>query len=167
MPLMTSFSSLSHPNFLPQRGSVNSPNQWKSLEARSGLLRGLRSNSHLNSRNIASWHIDQGNSGVVFLPATAQHILHKPSSFPAFYELIFANFRDLSLIIFLTLRMLFVYLHQVDFSQDRYLCESWLLLEHYIFQRLSISCKAAQPATNNLYARSRVPIMQLELLSLL
>ena len=52
MPLMTSFSSLSHPNFLPRRGSVNSPNQWKSLEARSGLLRGLGSNSHFNSRNI-------------------------------------------------------------------------------------------------------------------
>ena len=148
MPLMTSFSSLSHPNFLPQRGSVNSSNQWKSLEARSGLLHGLGCNSHLNSRNIASWHKDQSNSGVVFLSATAQPILHKPSSFSALHELIFANFHDLSLIIFLTLRMLFAYLHQVDFSQDRYVCESWLLLEHYIFQRLSISGKAQQ-ATNN------------------
>ena len=136
MPLMTSFSSLSHPNFLPRRGSVNSPNQWKSLEARSGLLRGLGSNSHLNSRNIASWHKDQSNSGVVFLSAAAQPILHKPSLFPALHELVFANLHDLSLIIFLTLRMLFAYLHQVDFSQDRYLCESLLLLEHYIFQRL-------------------------------
>ena len=149
MPLMASFSSLSHPNFLPRRGSVNSPNQWKSLEARSGLLRGLGSNSHLNSRNIASWHKDQSNSGIVFLLAAAQPILHKPSSFPALHELAFANFHDLSLIIFLTLRMLFAYLHQVDFSQDRYLCESLQLLGHYIFQRLSISCKAAQPATNN------------------
>ena len=149
MPLMTSFSSLSHPNFLKRRGSVNSPNQWKSLEASSGLLRGLGSNSHLSSRNIASWHKDQSNSGVVFLSAAAQPILYKPSSFPALHELIFANFHDLSLIIFLTLRMLFAYLHQVDFSQDRYMCESVLLLEHYIFQRLSISCKAAQPATNN------------------
>ena len=166
LPLMTSFSSLSHPNFLPRRGSVNSLNQWKSLEARSGLLCGLWSNtnSHLNSRNIASWHKNQSNSGVVFLPAAAQPILHKPS-FPVLHELIFANFHDLSLIIFLTLRMLFAYLHQVDFFQDQYLCESWLLLEHYIFQRLSISCKAAQPATNNLYVRSRVPIMQLELFS--
>ena len=127
MPLMTSFSSFSHPNFLPRRGSVNSPNQRKSLEARSGLLRGLGSNSHLNSRNIASRHKDQSNSGVVFLSAAAQPILHKPSSFPALHELIFANFYDFSrLIIFLTLRMLFAYLHQVDFSQDRYLCESWL-----------------------------------------
>ena len=129
MPLMTSFSSLSHPNFLPRRGSVNSPNQWKSLEATSGLLRGLGSNSHLNSRDIASWHKDQSNSGVVFLSAAAQPILHKPS-FPALHELIFANLHDLSLIIFLSLRMLFAYLHQVDFSQDRYLRESWLLLEH-------------------------------------
>ena len=161
---MTSFSSLSHPNFLPRRWSVNSPNQWKSLEARSGLLRRLGSNSHLNSRNIASWHKDQSNSGVVFLSAAAQPIFHKPSSFPTLHELIFATLHDLSQIIFLTLRMLFAYLHQ-DFSQDRYLCESWLLLEHYIFQRLSISCKAAQPATNNWYVRSRVPIMQLELLS--
>ena len=149
MPLMTSFSSLSHPNFLPRRGSVNSPNQWKSVEARSGLLRGLGSNSHLNSRNIASWHKDQSNSGVVFLSAATQPILHKPSSFPTLHESIFANLHDLSLIIFLTLRMLFAYLHQVGFSQDRYLCESLLLLEHYIFQRLSISCKTAQPATNN------------------
>ena len=149
MSLMTSFSSLSHSNFLPRRGSVNSPNQWKSLEARSGLLRGLGSNGHLNSRNIASWHKDQRNSGVVFLSAAAQPILHKLSPFPSLHELIFANFHDLSQIIFLTLRMLFAYLHQVDFSQDRYLRESWLLLEHYIFQRLSISCKAAQPATNN------------------
>ena len=149
MPLMTSFSSLSHPNFLPRRGSINSPTQWKSLEVRSGLLRGLGSNNHLNSRNIASWHKDQSNSGVVFLSAAAQPILHKPSSFTALHELIFANFHDLSLIIFLTLRMLFAYFHQVDFSQDRYLCELWLLLEHYIFQRLSISCKAVQPATNN------------------
>ena len=151
MPLMTSFSSLSHPNFLPRRGSVNSPNQWKSLEARSGLLHGLwsNSNSHLNSRDIASWHKDQSNSGVVFLPAAAQPILHKTSSFPVLHELISVNFHDLSLIIFLTLRMLFAYLHQVDFFQDQYLCESCLLLEHYIFQRLSISCKAAQPATNN------------------
>ena len=132
MPLMTSFSSLSHPNFLPRRGSVNSPNQWKSLEARSGLLCGLGSNtnSHLNSSNIASWHKDQSNPRVVFLSAAAQRVLHKPSSFPALHELIFANFHDLSLIIFLTLRMLFAYLYQVDFSQDRYLCESWLLLEH-------------------------------------
>ena len=130
MPLMTSFSSLSHPNFLPRRGSVDSPNQWKSLEARSGLLRGLGSNSHLNSRNIASWYKDQSNSGVVFLSAAAQPILHKPSSFPALHELIFENLHDLSLIIFLTLRMLFAYIHQVDFSQDRYLRESWLLLEH-------------------------------------
>ena len=131
MPLMTSFSSLSHPNFLPRRGSVNSPNKWnwRSLEARSGLLRGLGCNSHLNSRNIASWHKDQSNSGVVFLSVAAQPILHKPSSFPALqvHELIFANFHDLSLIIFLTLRIMFAYLHQVDFSQDRYLCESWLL----------------------------------------
>ena len=149
MPLMTSFSSLSLPNFLKGRVSVNSPNQCKSLEARSDLLRGLGSNSHLNSRNIASWYKDQGNSGVIFLSAAAQPILHKPSSFPALHELIFANFHNLSLIIFLTLRMLFAYLHQIDFSQDRYLCESWLLLEHYIFQRLYISCKAAQPATNN------------------
>ena len=149
MPLMTSIRSLSHPNFLPQRGSVKSPNQWKSLEARSGLLRGLGSKSHLNSRNIASWHKDQSNSGVVFLPAAAQPILRKLFSFPALHELIFANFHDLSLIIFLTLRILFAYLHQVDFSPDRYLCESWQLFEHYIFQRLSISCKAAQPATNN------------------
>ena len=149
MPLMTSFSSLSHPNFLSRRGPVNSPNQWKSLEARSGLLCGLRSNSHLNSHNIASWHKDQSNSGVIFLSAAAQPILHKPSSFPALHDLIFANFHNLSLIIFLTLRILFTYLHQVDFSQDRYLCESWLLLEHYIFQRLSISCQADQPATNN------------------
>ena len=149
MPLLTSFSSLSHSNFLPRSGSVNSPNQWKSLEARSGLLRGLGSNSHLNSRNIASWHKDQSNPGVVFLSAAAQPILHKPSSFPALHELIFSNFHDLSLIIFLTLRMLFAYLHQVDSSQDRYLCESWLLLEHCVLQRLSISCKAAQPATNN------------------
>ena len=88
MPLTTSFSSLSHPNFLPRRGSVNNPNQWKSLEARSGLLRGLRSNSHLNSRNKASWHKDQSNSGVVFLSMAAQPILHKPSSFPALHELI-------------------------------------------------------------------------------
>ena len=109
---------------------MNSPNQWKSLEARSGLLRGLGSNSHLNSRNIASWHKDQSNSGIVFLSAAAQPILYKPSSFPVLYELIFANFHDLSLNIFLTLRMLFAYLHQVDFSQDRYLRESWLLLEH-------------------------------------
>ena len=132
MPLMTLFSSLSHPNFLRRRGSVNSPNQWKSLEARSGLLRGLGSNSHLNSRNIASWHKDQSNSGVVFLSAAAQPILHKPSSFPALHELIFANFHELFsyLIIFLSLRMLFAYLHKVDFSQDRYLRESWLLLEH-------------------------------------
>ena len=115
MPLMTSFSSLSHPNFLPRRGSANSLNQWKSLEARSGLLRGLGSNSHLNSRNIASWHKDQSNSGVVFLSAAAQPIFHKPSSFPALHELIFTNFHGLSLIIFLTLRMLFAYLHQVDF----------------------------------------------------
>ena len=118
MPLMTSFTSLSHPNFLPRRGSVNSPNQWKSVEARSGLLRGLGSNSHLNSRNIASWHKDQSNSGVVFLSASAQPILRKPFSFPALHELIFANFHDLSLIIFLTPCMLFAYLHQVDFSQD-------------------------------------------------
>ena len=69
MPLMTSFSSLSHPNFLPRRGSVNSSNQRKSLEAGSGLLRGLGSNSHLNSHNIASWHKDQSNPGVVFLSA--------------------------------------------------------------------------------------------------
>ena len=151
MPLMTSFSSLSLPNFLPRRGSVNSPNQWKSLEARSGLLRGLGSNSHLNSRNIhvASRHKDHSKSGVVFLSVAAQPILHKPSSFPTLHELMFANFHNLSLFIVLTLRMLFAYLHQVDFSQDRYLCESSLLLEHYIFQRLSISCKAAQPATNN------------------
>ena len=87
--------------------------------------------------------------GVVFLSATEAPILHKPSSFPALNELIFADFHDLSLIIFLTLRMLFVYIHQIDFSQDRYLCESVLLLEHYIFQRLYISCKPAQPATNN------------------
>ena len=129
---MTSFSSLSvsHPNFLPQRGSVNSPNQGKSLEARSGLLRRLGSNSHLNSRNIASWHKDQSNSGVLFLSAAAQPILHKPSSFPALHELIFANLYDLILIIFLTPLMLFAHLHQVDFSQDRYLRESWLLLEH-------------------------------------
>ena len=148
MPLVTSFSSFSHPNFLPRRGSVNSPNQWKSQEARFGLLRGLGSDSHLNSRNIASWHKDQSNSGVLFLSAAAaQPILHKPSSFPALHELIFSNSHDLSLIIFPTLRMLFAYLHQVDFSQDRYLCESWL--HHYIFQRLSISCIAAQPATNN------------------
>ena len=120
---MISFNSLSHPNFLPLRGSVNSPNQWKSLEARSGLLRGLGSNSHLNSRNIASWHKDQSNSSVVFLSAAAQPILHKLSSFLALHELIFTNCHDLSLIIFLTLRMLFTYLHQVDFSQDRYLCE--------------------------------------------
>ena len=146
---MTSFISLSHPNFPPRRGSVNSPSQWKSLEASPGLLRELGSNGHLNSRNIASWHKDQCNSGVVFLSVAAQPILHKPSSIPALHELIFANFHDLSLIIFLTLRMLFAYLHQVDFSQNRYLCESWLLLEHYIFQRLSISCKAAQPATKN------------------
>ena len=118
MPLMTSFSSLSQPKFLPRRGSMNSLNQWKSLEARSGLLRGLGSNSHLNSRNIASWHKDQSNSSVVFLSAAAQPILHKPSSFPALRELIFANFHDLSLNIFLTLRMLFAYLLQVDFSQD-------------------------------------------------
>ena len=85
MPLMTSFSSLSQPNFLPRRGSVNSPNQRKSLVARSGLLHGLGSNSHLNSRNIASWHKDQSNSGVVFLLAAAQLILHKPSSFPALH----------------------------------------------------------------------------------
>ena len=149
MLLLTSFSSLSHSNFLPRRGSVNSPNQWKSLEARYGLLRGLGSNSHLNSRNIASLHKDQSNPGVVFLSAAAQPILHKPSSFPALHELIFANFHDLSMIIFLALRMLFAYLHQVDSSQDRYLYESWLFLEHYIFQRLSISCKAVQPATNN------------------
>ena len=122
MPLMTSFSSFSQPNFLPRRGSMNSPNQWKSLEARSGLLRELGSNTHLNSRNIASWHQDQSNSGVVFLSAAAQPILHKPSSFPALHELMFTNFHDLSLIIFLTLRMLFTYLHQVDFSQYRYLC---------------------------------------------
>ena len=134
MPLMTSFSSLLHPNFLPRRGFVNSPNKWKSLEARSGLLRGLGCNSHLNSRNIASWHKDQSNFGVVFLSTAAQPILHKPFSFPALHELIFVNFHDLSLIIFLTLRMLFAYLHQVDFSQDRYLCELWLLLEYYIFQ---------------------------------
>ena len=146
---MTSFSSLSHPNFLPRRGSVKNLNQWESLEVRSGLLRGLGCNSHLNSRNIASWHKDQSNSGVVFLSAAAQPILHKPSSFPALNELTFANLHDLSLIIFLTLRMLFAYLHQVNFSQDRYLCESLLLLEHYIFQQLSIDCKAAQPATNN------------------
>ena len=165
MPLMTLFSSLSHPNFLPQRGSVNSPKQWKSLEARSGRLRGLWSNSYLNSRNIASWYKDQSNSGIIFLSVAAQPILHKPSSFPALHELIFANFHNLSLIIFLTLRILFAYLHQVDSSQDRYLCESWLLLEYYIFQRLSISCKAAQPTTNNWYVRSRVPVMQLELLS--
>ena len=151
MPLMTSFSSLSHPNFLPQRGSVNSPNQWKSLEARSGLLCRIWSNSHLNSRNIASWHKDQSNSDVVFLSAAAQPILNKPSSFPALHELIFANFHDLSMIIFLSLRMLFAYLRRADFSQDRYLCESWRLLEHCIFQRLSISCKAAQPATDNRY----------------
>ena len=50
---------------------MNSPNQWKSLEARSGLLRGLGSNSHLNSRNIASWHKDQSNSGVVSLSTAA------------------------------------------------------------------------------------------------
>ena len=149
MPLMISFSSISHPNFLPRRGSVNSSNQWKSLEAGSGLLRGLGSNSHLNSRNIASWYKDQSNSGVVFVSAAAQPILHKPSSFPALHELIFANFHDSSLIIFLTLRMLFAYLHQLDFSQDRYLCESWLLLENYFLQRLYISCKTAQPATNN------------------
>ena len=149
MPLMTSFSSLSHPNFLPRRGSVNSPNQWKLLEARSGLLHGLGSNSHLKSRNIASWHKDQSNSGVAFLSAAAQPILHKPSSFPALHELVFASLHDLSLIIFLTLRLLFAYLHQLYFSQDRYLRESLLLLEHYIFQRLSISCKVAQPATNN------------------
>ena len=149
MPLLTSFSLFSHPNFLSRRGSVNSPNQWKSLKARSGLLRGLGSNSHLNSRNIASWHKDQSNSGAVFLSAAVQPILHKPSSFPALHELIFANFHDLSLIIFLTLRMLFAYLHQVESSQDRYLCESWLLLEHYIFQRLSISYKVAQPANND------------------
>ena len=133
MPFMTSFSSLSHPNFLPRRGSVNSPNQWKSLEARSALLRGLGGNSHLNSRNIASWHKDQSNSSVVFLSAAAQPILNKPSSFPDLHEVIFANLHDLSLIIFLTLRMLFAYLHQIDFSQDRYLRESWLLLEHLIF----------------------------------
>ena len=126
MLLMTSFTSLSHPNFLPRRGSVNSPNQWKSLEARSGLLRGLGSNSHLNSRNIASWHKHQSDSGVVFLSATTQPILHKSSSFSALHELIFAKLHDLSLIIFLTLRMLFAYLHQADFSQDRYLGESWL-----------------------------------------
>ena len=84
MHLTTSFSSLSHPNFLPRRGSVNNPNQWKSLEARSGLLRGLGSNSYLNSRNIASWHKYQGNSGVVFLSATEEPILHKPSSFQLF-----------------------------------------------------------------------------------
>ena len=67
---------------------MNSPNHWKSLEARSGLLvlRGLGSNSHLNSRNIVSWHKDQSNSGVVFLSAAAQPILHKPSSFPALHE---------------------------------------------------------------------------------
>ena len=65
---------------------MNSPNQWKSLEARSGLPHGLGSNSHLNSRNIASWHEDQINSGVVFLSAAAQPILHKPSSFPALHE---------------------------------------------------------------------------------
>ena len=99
--------------------------------------------------NIASWHKNQSNSGVVFLSAAARPILHKPSSFPALHELMFANLHDLSLIIFLTLRMLFAYLHQLDFSQDRYLCESWLLLKHYIFQRLSIRCKVAQPATNN------------------
>ena len=123
MPLMTSFSSLSHPNFLPRRGSVNSPNQWKALEARSRLLRGLGSNSHFNSRNtnIASWHKDQSNSGVVFLSAAVQPMLHKPSSFPALHELISTNLHDLCLIIFLTLGMLFAYLHQVDFSQDRYL----------------------------------------------
>ena len=40
MLLMTSFSSLSHSNFLPRIGSVKSLNQWKSLEARSGLLCG-------------------------------------------------------------------------------------------------------------------------------
>ena len=125
MLLMTSFSSLSHPNFLPRRGSVNSPNQWKSLEARSGLLCGLGSNSHLNSSNIASWHKDQSNPFVVFLSAAAQRVLHEPS-FTALHELIFANFHDLSLIIFLTLRMLFAYLYQVDFSQDRYLCEGSL-----------------------------------------
>ena len=95
---------------------MNSPNQWKSLEARSDLLRGLGYNSHLNSGNIASWHKDQRNSGVVFLSAAAQTILHKPSSFPALHVLIFANFHNLSLIIFLTLRMLFAYLHQVDFA---------------------------------------------------
>ena len=130
MPLMTLFSSLSRPNFLPRRGSVNSPNQWKSLEAKSGLLRGLGSNTHLNSRNIASWYKDQSNFGGVFLSAAAQPILHKPSSFPALHELIFANLHDLSLIIFLTLRMPFAYLQKVNFSQDRYLRESWLLLEH-------------------------------------
>ena len=92
MPLITSLNSLSHPNFLPRRGFVDSPNQWKSLEARSGLLRGLGSNSHLNSRNIASWHKDQSNSGVVFLSAAAQPILHKPSSFPALHELIVCKF---------------------------------------------------------------------------
>ena len=97
---------------------MNSPTQWKSLEARSGVLRGLGSNNHLNPRNLASWHKDESNSGVVFLSAAAQPILHKPFSFPALNELIFANFHDLSLIIFLTLRMLFAYLHQVDFSQD-------------------------------------------------
>ena len=139
MPLMTSFSSLSHPNFLPRRGSVNSPNQWKSLEARSGLLRGLGSNSHLDSRNIVSWHKNQSNSGVVFLSAAVQPILHKPSSFPGLHELVFANFHDLSLIIFLTLRMLFAYLHQVDFSQDRYLCESWLSKTLYTLQSGSAS----------------------------
>ena len=100
---------------------MNSPNQWKSLEARSSLLRGLGSNSHLNSRNIASWHKDQSKSGVVFLSAAAQPILHKPSLFPALHELIFANLHDLSLIIFLTLGMLFAYFHQLDFSQDPYL----------------------------------------------
>ena len=40
MLLMTSFSSLSLSNFLPRIGSVKSLNQWKSLEARSGLLCG-------------------------------------------------------------------------------------------------------------------------------
>ena len=148
MPLMTTFSSLSHPTLLPRRGSVNSPNHSPY--------------SFMTQRSKQFWRRFHVSGRATHL---AQPILHKPSSFPALHELIFANFHNLSLIIFLTLRMLFAYLHQVDFSQDRYLCESWLLFKHYIFQRFSISCKAAQPATNNWYVRSRVPIMQLELLS--
>ena len=165
MPLMTSFSSLSHPNFLPRRGFVNSPNQWKSLEARSRLLRGLWSNSHLNSRNIASWHKDQSNSGVVFLSAAAQPILHKPSSFQISSWINLCKFP---------------WLKPDYFPNSTYavrLSPSSRLFSKLIFvwimavvialhvPKTSIHCKTAQQATNNWYVRSRVPIMQLEPLS--